>query len=324
MSRSSRHNQPTKKAKKSSSFGKKLLKTILAILLLLILALGGMAAKVYFDAKNTASDIHKPIDRDVSELRDKPAQTKKGDPISILLLGIDTGDLGRVEQGRSDTMMIATLNPNTKKSTLVSIPRDTYTEIIGHDTVDKLNHAYAFGGPEMSMLSVENLLQIPVDHYVAVDMGGLKEVVDIVGGIDVDNDIEFTQDNYSFPIGVNHMNGEQTLSYIRMRYDDPEGDYGRQKRQRKVVSAILNQALSLNTLTNYNDILKLLQNSVSTDLTWDQLLDVQSKYTKAFGTTQSDQLQGTGDMIGGVSYQIISDDELARVRGILKEQLEME
>ncbi|QCA29619.1 transcriptional regulator [Vagococcus xieshaowenii] len=310
--------------KKESSFGKKLLKTIIGILVLLILAVAGMAAKVYFDAKGTASDIHKPIDREVSELRDKAAQTKKGDPISILLLGIDTGDLGRVEQGRSDTMMIATLNPNTKKSTLVSIPRDTYTAIIGHDTIDKLNHAYAFGGAEMSMLSVENLLDIPVDHYVAVDMGGLKQVVDIVGGIDVDNDIEFTQDNYSFPIGVNHMNGEQTLAYIRMRYDDPNGDYGRQNRQRKVVTAILKQALSFNTLTNYNDILKLLQNSVATDLTWDQLLDLQSKYSSSFGSMTSDQLQGTGDMIGGVSYQIIGDDELARVTTLLKEQLEVE
>lgn len=85
------------------------------------------------------------------------------DPFSVLLLGVDTGDLGRSEQGRADSIMVMTVNPTSNESKIVSILRDTYTEIVGHGTTDKINHAYVFGGVSMSVNTVQNLLTILID-----------------------------------------------------------------------------------------------------------------------------------------------------------------
>ena len=140
-----------------------------------------------------------------------------GEPVSILLLGVDTGALGRTEKGRTDSMVIVTVNPHTEQTTLVSIPRDTYAEIVGYGTWDKINHAYNFGGTAMSINSVQSLLDIPVDFYVIVNMSGIKEVVDAVGGVDVDSPIAFNQNGYSFVVGTNHLDGEAALAFSRMR-----------------------------------------------------------------------------------------------------------
>lgn len=116
-------------------------------------------------------------------------------PISFVLLGVDTGtaEEERTETGRSDTIIVCTVNPNTRTTTLLSIPRDTYSEIMGYsnlydyygDYYDKMNHAYAFGGTEMSINTVQEFLNIPIDYYVEVNFDGLVDIVDAVGGIEI-------------------------------------------------------------------------------------------------------------------------------------------
>ncbi|MDF0479345.1 LCP family protein [Vagococcus sp. PNs007] len=300
---------------------KKLLKVLLSIILILMLGIVGYSAKVYFDVKNTAKDMHETIDRPKSEKRNKAVNIDGGEAFSVLLLGLDTGDLGRDEQGRSDSMMIATVSPKTNKTTITSLPRDTRAEIVGHGTTDKINHAYAFGGVPMAMDTVENLLDIPVDHYVSINMKGLKELVDAVGGIDVNNTLDFSQDGTHFPVGNVHLTGETALSFSRMRYEDPNGDYGRQGRQRQIIEGVIKKALSIKSVTNYKNILDALADNMKTDLNWDDMMDIQSKYKSAFGVIEEGNLQGDGQMIDGVSYQIVSDGELDRVQTMLKEQL---
>ena len=130
----------------------------------------------------TENSIHQKVE--TVNLRDK--QIKDNDSFSVLLLGIDNGAYGRgTEVGRSDTMLVVTVNEKLGKTTIVSIPRDSYTEIIGYGTNDKINHAYAFGQESMSINSVQNMLNIPIDYYVTVDMGGLMGLVDAVGGLDI-------------------------------------------------------------------------------------------------------------------------------------------
>ena len=305
------------------STGKKILLSILGVIVVLLIAIGGYLGKVYFDVKKTADGVYEESTRIKSQLREKPVSVKQGEAMSILLLGIDTGEFDRTEQGRSDSMMIATLNPDKKQTTIVSIPRDTYTEIVGLGTQDKLNHAYAFGGPEMSMDSTEKLLGVPIDHYVSVNMHGLKEMVDAVGKIQLENNIEFTQSGYEFHQGPVQLDGDAALAYIRMRYDDPNGDYGRQERQRKVVMAIIKKAMSPSIIANYGTILNTLEDHVKTDIPWSQMTAMQSKYWDAFSHIENDQLQGVGAMREGVSYQDISPEELARVQALLKEQLDL-
>ena len=305
------------------SRGKKIFLIILGIVVVLVLAVVGVGTKLYLDLSHSIKETYQTVER-AEGPRTTPVDLAKQESFSVLLMGIDTGDLGRVDQGRSDTMMVATVSPEDKQTTIVSIPRDTYVEIVGHNTTDKINHAYAFGGAAMAMDTVQNYLDIPIDHYVSINMKGLKELVDAVGGIEVNNDITFSQDGYDFTIGKTTLDGDQALAYSRMRYEDPNGDYGRQERQRKIVEGIARKVLSLNGVSNYQSVLNALETNMRTDMSFTDMRKIAFDYRDAFGTIKQDQMQGEGFMQDGISYQRVSDQELERVQKELKDQLNLE
>lgn len=308
------------KQKSPPNRSKKILLSLLGIFLALLLVVVGIGAKMYYDVRSTANDAYESVDRDDASNK-RQVSLSDQEPFSILLLGVDTGALGRTEQGRSDTMMVATVNPSSDEALLVSLPRDTYVEIVGHGTQDKINHAYAFGGAAMSMDTVAELLDIPIDHYITINMQGIESLVDAVGGIEVNNPFEFTYDGKTFPKGQQALDGEEALKYSRMRYDDPDGDYGRQGRQRQIITGIAKKVLSTQGLTNYSSILKTMGQNVKTDLTFTDMRTLMGDYRAAFGNIQSDQLKGEGFMQDGVSYQRIDPGELKRVQEELKAQL---
>ena len=299
------------------SKGKKIFAIIFGIILVLFLAVVGMGAKLYWDVSKSMDKTYETVERS----KKSQVNLNNKEPFSVLLLGIDTGDDGRVEQGRSDTTIVATVNPRDKQTTLVSLARDTYVDIPGQGKQDKLNHAYAFGGASLAMDTVENYLNIPINHYVSINMAGLKELVNAVGGIEVNNNLTFSQDGYDFTIGKISLDGEQALSYSRMRYEDPNGDYGRQERQRKVIEGIVQKVLSLNSVSNYQEILTAVSDNMKTDLSFDDMKKIALDYRSAFGNVKQDQLQGTGFMQDGVSYQRVDEQELTRVQQELKNQL---
>ncbi|EHA4046396.1 transcriptional regulator [Enterococcus faecalis] len=305
------------------SRGKKIFLIILGIVVVLVLAVVGVGTKLYLDLSHSIKETYQTVER-AEGPRTTPVDLAKQESFSVLLMGIDTGDLGRVDQGRSDTMMVATVSPEDKQTTIVSIPRDTYVEIVGHNTTDRINHAYAFGGAAMAMDTVQNYLDIPIDHYVSINMKGLKELVDAVGGIEVNNDITFSQDGYDFTIGKTTLDGDQALAYSRMRYEDPNGDYGRQERQRKIVEGIARKVLSLNGVSNYQSVLNALETNMRTDMSFTDIRKIAFDYRDAFGTIKQDQMQGEGFMQDGISYQRVSDQELERVQKELKDQLNLE
>ncbi|HDT8172364.1 TPA: LCP family protein [Enterococcus faecalis] len=299
------------------SKGKKIFAIIFGIILVLFLAVVGMGAKLYWDVSKSMDKTYETVERS----KKSQVNLNNKEPFSVLLLGIDTGDDGRVEQGRSDTTIVATVNPRDKQTTLVSLARDTYVDIPGQGKQDKLNHAYAFGGASLAMDTVENYLNIPINHYVSINIAGLKELVNAVGGIEVNNNLTFSQDGYDFTIGKISLDGEQALSYSRMRYEDPNGDYGRQERQRKVIEGIVQKVLSLNSVSNYQEILTAVSDNMKTDLSFDDMKKIALDYRSAFGKVKQDQLQGTGFMQDGVSYQRVDEQELTRVQQELKNQL---
>ena len=299
------------------SKGKKIFAIIFGIILVLFLAVVGMGAKLYWDVSKSMDKTYETVERS----KKSQVNLNNKEPFSVLLLGIDTGDDGRVEQGRSDTTIVATVNPRDKQTTLVSLARDTYVDIPGQGKQDKLNHAYAFCGASLAMDTVENYLNIPINHYVSINMAGLKELVNAVGGIEVNNNLTFSQDGYDFTIGKISLDGEQALSYSRMRYEDPNGDYGRQERQRKVIEGIVQKVLSLNSVSNYQEILTAVSDNMNTDLSFDDMKKIALDYRSAFGKVKQDQLQGTGFMQDGVSYQRVDEQELTRVQQELKNQL---
>lgn len=301
---------------------------IVGVITVMVAAATTYGLKVYFDANSAFDNIVEKIDRKTTK-RETVVNIDNQEPFSVLLLGVDTGALGRTEQGRSDTMMVVTVNPQKKKSTIVSLDRDIYTKIIGHDTMDKLNHAYAFGGVEMAMDSVENLLDIPIDHYVTINMQGMSDLIDAVGGIDVHNQYHFELDGVELQADTDyHLDGTMGLSYARYRkYDpdtgmgDPEGDIGRQKRQREVIEKIVQKVLSLDSVTNYQKILNAVEKNTKTDLTWDDMLDIANHYHPALRSIDPLQLQGEGELYNGIYYQFLSAASLLETQNTLKEQL---
>ena len=313
--RNGSHKQP-KKRKRGP-------KIVLLILVVLIAVFGLFIWKVYSDVTGTTEKIYKGVETE--KVREKPVDVDKSQAFSILMLGVDTGDLGRTEQGRSDTIMVMTVNPKTNESKIVSIPRDTYTEIAGKGTMDKINHAYAFGGTSMSMNTVQKLLDIPIDYYVEVNMQGIQDIVDAVGGIQVTSPLSFTTEGYTFTEGQTEtLDGAAALAYSRMRYEDPNGDYGRQGRQRQVLEAIVKKVATFSTITNYQSVLGTMENNMKTNLAFADMMDIFSKYRSAAGNIEQIQLEGTGVMMNGVSYQQVDPAELARVSTLLKQQLELE
>ena len=331
------------RSKKRNNNGLKIFVSILAILVIGIL---GYIYSIYANVKDSMDTAYTPVEvetfrtsntgtvADSSE--DEESRTnagamtpsellEAGEPVSILLLGVDTGDLGRTEQGRSDSMVVVTINPHTQKTTLLSIPRDTYTEIVGYGTSDKINHAYAFGGTAMSINTVQQMLDIPIDFYVMVNMAGIQEIVDAVGGVTVESPLTFNQNGYDFVQGTNQLDGEAALAFARMRYEDPAGDTGRQGRQRLVIEAVIRKLATPETLLNYQAVLETLSANMQTSFQLSDFYTLQNQdYLGAVGNIEQQQLGGTGDMMNDIYYNFVDEAELTRVRDLLQIELELE
>jgi len=320
----SREEMSRRSRKKNNKRGKKR-RGCLWIVLILLLLVVGVFVYAYLELRDTTSTIHEDIDDETitHTARESDNVDLAGDtPISILLLGVDTGDMGRVEQGRSDTIMVMTINPNTEQTKLVSIPRDTYVEIVGHGTEDKINHAYAFGGPSMSVNTVQNFLDIPIDHYVSVNMEGLQQIIDAVGGITLTPSSSFNQSGYTFVEGEpTQMSGEEALAYSRMRAQD--GDYARQGRQREVVLETVSKVASFNSILNYRSVLQSMEDNVMTSLSFDEMVDIFFNYRNALSDIEEIQMDGSGTRMNGIYYEIIPDEEVNRVSQLLQQELEV-
>lgn len=304
------------------SRGKKMIIALFVIIDLIVFAGVFYGVRMTNDASDMVASIHEKIDR--KSTKKHTASIDDAEPFSVLLLGVDTGDLGRTEQGRSDTMMVVTINPEKKQSTVVSLERDLLTEIVGNGTSEKLNHAYAYGGVEMTMDTIETLLDTPLDHYVTINMKGLRDLIDAVGGIEVDNKIPFELDGVVLDKGKQTLDGDKGLAYARMRHEDPDGDIGRQRRQREVVQKIIKKILSVDGVGNYKKLLKAVEKNMKTDLDWDDMLDIAESYRPALTNVKNYQLQGQNQMIDGISYQILSTKDLLKTQNLLKRQLNLE
>lgn len=298
-------------------------KIILLVLGILVLVGGAFAAKVYYDVDQTAKTVYKAKGKTQNKRKANQAvKLNKKTPFSILLLGTDTGELGRTEKGRTDTMILATVNPQTKQTNMLSIARDSRVTIAGYGQKGKINSAYALGGIPMTINTVQSFLNVPVDYYVMMNMKGLEQLVDAVGGVTADNDLDFTYEGHHFEKGPVTLDGETALKFSRMRYDDPRGDFGRQLRQQAIIQAVLKKATSLNLVTQYNKFLQILENNMQTNMTLKDVLNIQHNYGGAMNF-KTKQLKGTGQMIDGQSFQVMSDNEVSNMSTLLRNQLDL-
>lgn len=299
---------------------KKWLWITLSIIGLLVLGTGGYAFYLYKSAADTVASIQEDLDRDKSEKRSEEVVFEEKDPISILLMGVDERE---GDSGRSDSLILMTVNPNTNTTQMVSIPRDTRTEIIGKGKQDKINHAYAFGGTEMAINTVENFLDVPVDYFVKINMESFKDTVDAVGGVEVNNTLNFSYGGYDFPEGAVTLDGEKALAFTRMRYEDPRGDFGRQERQRQVIEAVIKKGANVSSITKFGDMFGVVRDNVKTNLTFDEMWDIQANYKTAAQNLEQFQVEGSGTKIDGIYYYIVPEEKRLALSDQLKEHLEI-
>lgn len=309
-------------------------KVLISFILALLLFLGAIFAYSAI-VLNTTEHVLKSTFSDLGLKSSKKTDEsiKATEPLTILLMGLDTGDGGRAERwsGQSDTMIVMTLNPKTNTTTMVSLERDMLTNIINKDgtvvSTEKLNSAYAHGGAVDAVATIQQQIGLSIDKYALINMNGFKELVDAVGGIDVDNklgetiSIADTEPNYTATVapGKQHINGDQALVYARMRHQDPEGDIGRQARQREVIEKLVGEILNLNFITRYQKILKAISGNMKTDfaVNGDSLKSLLG-YKDAFQKIKSIKLQGVGEMISDISYQVMPAENLLSVQNALR------
>ena len=286
-----------------------------------LLLVGVICYAMFFvnELTETAKEIHEPMQRVFSEKREDPIIFQDKDPFSVLVLGVDERD---GDKGRSDTMIVLTVNPTLQSTNMVSIPRDTYGEIVGMGFEDKLNHAYAFGGIDMSLASVEHFLDIPIDYVVQVNMESFKEIIDAVGGVAVTNSLDFHVGEHTFPKGELTLDGEEALAFVRMRMDDPRGDFGRQDRQKQVIQGILQKGAKVSSLLKFKSIFEAIGNNVRTNMTFDEMVEVQKNYRDATKSVEQIMFEnGVGKRMDGIWYYMMDSDELEKVKAELKAHL---
>ncbi|EKW99649.1 LCP family protein [Ligilactobacillus saerimneri] len=291
---------------------------VIGVLVLIALFFAG---KAWMNVRNATSKMYTPSGATSSaELSSKLGD---GKPVSFLLLGTDTGALGRSYKGRTDTMMVMTVNPQKKKTTIVSIPRDMRVNLAGdpENSPAKINAAYTYGGVKEAINTVKDYFHVPINGYLLVNMGGLEKAIDQVGGVTVTSPLTFSYDGYSFTEGqATEMNGAKALAFSRMRHEDPQGDYGRQQRQRLVIMALLKESASYKSILN-NDFLDSVSSMAQTDLTMSNMTQLAAHYRGAVGNVKSDHAQGKSANINGISYEVVSLAERQRVSNELRQSL---
>ncbi|WP_025694547.1 LCP family protein [Paenibacillus durus] len=240
----------------------------------------------------------------------------KSDPFSVMLLGTDQR---KTETARSDTMIYAVVRPEDYKVLLISIPRDTYTEIIGHDgdKKDKITHAYAFGGQQMAKDTLEALLGHDIQYYATINFQGLKDTVDALGGLPlpIKKTIENKgKDHEKFTIvgGKSLYNGEESLNYVRYREDS---DFNRTKRQQVFLDVLASKMLSLNQIGNVTELLNILGDNFKTDMPPSMITGLAKKF---LGGKEADissfTVMGEGTRIGGVYYDVVNEEDLDKAK----------
>ena len=303
---------------------KRTFRIIMSLAILLLVILSGMLAYSYFNVERAVSRSYQKSGLKAAENGSKEEVLKGKKPLVVLLMGTDTGALGRDYKGRTDSIMVLVLNPRTKKSTIVSIERDFQVNFPQYPqySPSKINAAYTYGGVKLLSQTLDRYFKIPVNTYALINMGGMKSIIDQLGGVDITPLLSFDYEGYSYKKGVTtHMNGDKALEYCRMRYDDPEGDYGRQKRQREVITKLVQKLATADSLTNFSKIANNLSSNVKTNLSFQALKSILANYSDCTSSSDSDYLHGYSAYVNDAAYQIAPTSELQRISNKIRKLL---
>jgi len=298
---------------------KKVLKITLLTLFIIFLLIFAYGIFLLLRVGNIISSSYLEIEQE--NLRAAPLELGE-DPFSLLVLGIDQPDLAR--PGHSDAIMLMTFNPEKESTYILSLARDKYIDVTGHGVYfNRLGFQYTLGGAAASVDALQRTLNLPVDYFVVVDMLGFSSLIDEIGGITINNTLEFSVEDYDFPIGPIDLDGSQALSFVRMRMDDPDGDFGRQERQRAVAETTL-RSLARVALLRHHAIINILGDSLQTNLTSSDLLTIFWNYRGALEHIELLELRGTSELIDDVHFHVVPDEQILEMSEHLKGHLELD
>ena len=248
-------------------------KTFLYVTILLVCFIGAVLAGAYFATFSSSKDKRHAR----TEEPPREELLTANDKTTIMIMGVDPRELEH-DVGRSDTLMIATIDPMLDKATLLSIPRDTRVHIERHG-YDKINAAYAYGGEKLTKRTVEDFLGVNLDHYVLIDTRSFVKIIDAIGGVDIDVEKRMRyEDPYDddgglhidlYP-GMQHMDGKTAITYVR--YRDEEGDIGRIERQQKFMKACMDKFISPSIITRLPALVSEVMDAIKTDMSITELL----------------------------------------------------
>ncbi len=250
-----------------------------------------------FDLQIETVDVKKDVDT---------SQTS----FNIYISGIDTyGSISSVSN--SDVNIVMTVNPNTRQMLLTTIPRDTYMPIAGGggNRSDKLTHAGIYG-VESSIGSIENFLDIPINYYARVNFSSLTRIVDVLGGIEVDNPVAFSTVDYQFPQGTIQLDGAKALSFSRERHNLAGGDFDRGRNQQRVIIGIFKKLMSFDSLTNFQEILDNISDSLQTNMPPEAMMGFANTIMEIGGDWQTDTIAVEGRGNSALRSPLIPDRDI--------------
>ena len=253
---------------------------------------------------------------------DKKGMLVANDKATVMIMGVDE----RADDvGRSDTLMIATLDPDKNQAALLSVPRDTRVKIKGHG-FDKINAAYAYGGRKLTQETIESLLNTHIDHYIKINVHGFTKIIDVLGGIDIDVEKRMYYEDpwdddgglyIDLQPGMQHMDGKTAITYVR--YRDEEGDIGRIKRQQNFMKAVMDKLVSPTIIPKLPAIVSAVSDSVETDMSVSEILSFLGTLQDAKDNgLKSEMLPGKPVYIEGISYWV---PDISKTRQILANTL---
>lgn len=274
----------------------------------------GATIKWYLDKDDAEKkiEVQKENTEELEEKMDK-------ERINILVLGIDALD-GKYAQNtsRTDTMMIFSMDPKTNSAFLLSIPRDSRVKIRNYG-VNKINHAHAYGGVDLSIKTIKDLLQIPIHHYVRIDYRALFKTIDDIGGIEIDVpvDMKYTDPYAKPPLHINLkkgpqiLDGQKAMQYLRFRSYGGMPDITRIGAQQNFVQKVIEKILSPASITRIPRYVDTLYTYVDTDMSKKDMLQLAVDGAKLDPSKlQKATLSGTGKTIGDISYYILDEAKM--------------
>lgn len=272
--------------------------------------------KGFFTDNNSLASIGGEKDDDIEDEGENKSKPKIKNEILFLMMGVDAKDVKKSKGTRTDTLMLFKANFETGETSLLSLPRDTRVLVKGKE--DKINHAHAYGGANLTMRTVREFIDIDLDYYVKVDYRAVKGIVDAIGGVEIDVPINMvyrdpTADpplSINLKKGLQDLDGNQAHDFLRFRSGYPDGDLGRVKAQQYFMKELMKQTLTPKNIFKLPKLIETYFDYVETNIPMSVMLKGAASANKMdVENMKTNTIPGHNKRIGGLDYLIYNREE---------------